>query len=243
MKTIRCFLAVKLDLNMVRGVAEAQKGLREVCRELDLEVAWVPPPNMHITLRFLGQVTEPLAYALKEMLELSVRGIAPFELSSMGIGAFPDAQHPRTIWAGTDAGSGELCDLASNVTARLVEAGFRFEDKPFRPHVTIGRVKKGGGEAFAKCLASLGEQRYGSSVVRNIYCYRSDLQPSGAEYHSLWRLPFGKKWDRPEQEISQMDSDQNEPFYDFDDDSVYDGESEESAANKSDRDLEGSENT
>ncbi|MCU0663854.1 MAG: RNA 2',3'-cyclic phosphodiesterase [Myxococcota bacterium] len=243
MLTIRCFLAVKLDLDTVRGVAEAQVGLRDACRDLGMRVAWVPPPNMHVTLRFLGQVTEPMAYALKEMLEPAVRGVAPFELSSVGLGAFPSPLHPKTIWAGTGVGTTQLCELADGVTTRLMEAGFRFSDQTFRSHITIGRVKEGGGEAFAKHLSGSSEELYGSSIVRNIYCYRSDLKPSGAEYHALWRLPFGKEWHPPDTDIAQNHINEDYQFDDADEGIDDEGGNEDLGADSSDRDPEGSEAT
>ena len=78
MKTIRSFLAIKLDLATVENVAAAQKRLRETCKGAGFRVRWVPPPNIHMTLRFLGQITEPMAYALKDMLEPIITKTASF---------------------------------------------------------------------------------------------------------------------------------------------------------------------
>lgn len=243
MKTIRCFLAVKLDLSTVRLVADAQKGLRDTCRDFGMKVAWVPPPNMHITLRFLGQVTEPMAFALKEMLDPVVRDLAPFELAAVGLGAFPDVRTPRTIWVGSGSGADALTALADSVTGRLIEAGFSFDEKPFRPHITIGRVKDGGGDDFSQHLAPLGEVGFGSSIVRNIYCYRSDLNPSGSEYHSLWRLPFGRKWEPPWREAVDSAIQYNDEYQpeDVDTDPEDAGQSNELAGEPYGREPEGSE--
>lgn len=190
MKTIRSFLAIKLDLETVEALTRAQRRLRERCSEEGIKVAWVPPPNMHVTMRFLGTVTEPMALALKERLEQNVRTMAPFELKTVGLGAFPSLSKPRVIWAGLTEGTEEISRLYSVMNERLEEAGFASDDKPFRAHVTLGRIKDGDTVALAPCIAEFESEIFGSTVVRNLYCYRSDLSPQGAEHHALWRLPF-----------------------------------------------------
>ncbi len=190
MKTIRSFLAIKLDLETVEALTKAQRRLRDRCREMGAKVAWVPPPNMHVTMRFLGAVTEPMAFALKERLEQHVRTMAPFELTTAGLGAFPSVSKPRVIWAGLTEGADTISRLYSVMNERLEEAGFALDDKPFHAHVTLGRIKGGDVEALASCLTDLEDEVFGSTVVRNLYCYRSDLSPQGAEHHTIWRLPF-----------------------------------------------------
>ena len=189
MKTVRCFLAVKLDIEPVRAIAERQAELIDSCKNEGIGVRWVPPPNMHFTIRFLGQITEPMAYALKDMLKSITSAFSPFEITSTGIGVFPNILNPRVVWAGCDHGKEQLEQLHAKVSNRLVSAGFHLDDKPFQSHVTIGRVK--GTQAGS--LASLIENDtrvFGQTMVRNLYCYQSDLTPKGAEYHSMWTLPL-----------------------------------------------------
>jgi len=190
MKTIRAFLAVNLDLAAVRSVAEEQRLLKQRCDAAGLRVRWVPPPNMHVTIRFLGQVTEPMISAVKDALEPVVRTFAPIEIESVGLGAFPDAEHARVVWSGVRCASGELERLYSKVSESLENTGFPEEKRPFRSHVTIGRIKGGDSPGLAGCLAESADGEHGVSTIRDLVCYRSDLQPTGADYHALWRLPL-----------------------------------------------------
>ncbi len=189
MKTIRSFLAVRLNIEVVHSLAEVQTGLRDFCNDSEIKVAWVPPPNMHVTMRFLGPVTEPMAHALQGMLKPVLARFHAFELQVSGLGTFPTPERPRIIWAGLKEGSEELGKLYDLISERLVSAGFNFDEKPFQSHVTLGRIKGGETDPLSSYLLE-NDGSWGTSVVRNLYCYRSDLKPTGAEHHVLWRLPF-----------------------------------------------------
>jgi len=190
MKTIRSFLAVKLDLAAVRAIAEEQRQLKQSCEEARVRVRWVPPPNMHVTIRFLGGITEPMISAVKDALEPMTRSFAPFEVESIGLGAFPDAERARVVWSGVRCESGELERLYTKVSQLLERTGFPEEKRPFKSHVTIGRVKGSSSTGLADCLAEGADREQGKSTIRDLICYRSDLQPTGADYHALWRLPL-----------------------------------------------------
>lgn len=189
MKTIRCFLAVKLDYDTVRSLADVQLELKNQFHQAGAMVKWVPPPNMHITIRFLGQVTEPMTYALQGMLEPIISQTPAFELETAGLGVFPDTNKPRVVWAGTKVGGEKLSKLHKDVSARLEEAGFHLDEKPFKSHVTLGRVKHGNGDPITDFLnREEAKPFFGTTLIRNLYCYRSDLNTHGAEYHAMWRL-------------------------------------------------------
>jgi len=211
MKTIRSFLALKLNLSVVERLAEAQKKLWSACRDAGMEVRWIPPPNIHVTMRFLGNVTEPMAYAVKDMLEPTITKADAFDLETVGIGAFPDTSHPRVIWAGFGQGAPVLTDLHSAIYNRLLKAGFNLDDKPFKAHVTLGRVKGGPPGAFATCLSDDIPRDFGVSDICNLHCYQSDLTPKGAEYTSVWALPFQKGMSRKPSRNSDRPSKPREP--------------------------------
>jgi 2'-5' RNA ligase len=196
MRTIRSFLALKLDLSVVESIAEAQKRLRTSCSNAGMNVRWVPPPNIHMTIRFLGNITEPMAYAVKDMLEPIVSGVESFDLESLGLGAFPDTSHPRIVWAGLGQGVEVLTELHSAIYNRLLKAGFNLDDKPFKAHLTIGRVKNSPPGAFANCLGEDASRVFGVSHIRYLHCYSSELLPKGAEYRSVWVLPFSQNNNR-----------------------------------------------
>ena len=193
MNTVRSFLAIKLDLQTARALAEAQILLKNRCADAGIEVAWVPPPNIHVTMLFLGSVNSPLVTALKDMLKPAISDTPIFELRSAGLGIFPDPQQPKIIWAGISEEDEALTAFHKKVSDGLTEAGFQLDTKPFQAHVTLGRIKGGNVEALEACLAENAETVWGTTSVRNLYCYRSDLSPAGAEYHQLWRLPLSNR--------------------------------------------------
>ncbi len=193
METIRCFLGVKLDYDTARALADVQRALKKRFDDAGARISWVPPPNMHVTIRFLGQVTEPLTYALKGILKPVTGKIPSFSMDAAGLGAFPSMEEPRVIWAGVELGKEELNALFKNVSERLVETGFHLDDKkPYSAHITLGRVKEGNGEPLKTFIEEEKELEFGSTFIRNLYCYRSDFHTHGAEYHVMWRLPLAR---------------------------------------------------
>ncbi len=196
MKTMRCFLALKLSLEIAENLAASQKLLKERCKEAGMIVRWIPPPNIHMTLLFLGEITEPMAAALKDMLKPITDETELFDLTVLGMGAFPDATNPKIIWAGLGEGTDKLTLLYNTVRQRLETAGFYFDNRPFAAHVTIGRVKSSPPGASAGCFQDEAARTFGTGTIRQIHCFRSDLYPTGAEYTSLWSLPFQKTADK-----------------------------------------------
>lgn len=191
MRTIRSFIAVNIGVTTVRALAEEQARLRRAVGARGVEVRWVAPQNLHVTLAFLGQVTEPMVAAIEDALEPVARRFSPLELTAKGLGVFPDARRPRVVWAGLEDPGQNLAALHAAISEALGGMGFDLDDKPFRSHVTIGRVRDGDGEALAAALAEAGERVYGAFTARDIACYRSDLRPTGADYALLWRVPLG----------------------------------------------------
>jgi RNA 2',3'-cyclic 3'-phosphodiesterase len=193
MKTMRCFLALKLSLETAENITLSQKALKPRCATAGMSIRWVPPPNIHMTMLFLGDITEPMASAVKDMLEPVAGNFEPFELSCVGMGAFPDVAQPKVVWAGLGEGADKIAQLHGAIRERLEAAGFHFSDRPFAAHITVGRVKSGPPGVLASCLAEEAAREFGTGVIRQLHCFRSDLSPAGAEYTTLWALPFQKK--------------------------------------------------
>ncbi len=189
MKTVRCFLALNLSVETARAISDEQKKLKETCDTAGVQVRWVPPQNMHVTVRFLGQITEPMIRVLKDNLERATRSIAPFDMEMKSIGAFPDTLAPKVIWAGVGSDDSQLERLYLAVAKVLEDTGFKNDSKPFKSHVTIGRVKEGSA-GISSCMEDTEGLGFGRTHVRDLVCYRSDLHHKGADYHLLWRLPL-----------------------------------------------------
>jgi 2'-5' RNA ligase len=141
MSKIRTFIAVDLPQDIKMEV----DGLTSTFRSQGRGIKWVNAENLHITLRFLGDIEEDSVSGLAENIKNNVDGFGVFDLSLAGIGGFPNLKRPRVIWTGAEIGKDKLRDLAAGVETACVESEFGNSDKRFSPHLTIGRVKNPAG--------------------------------------------------------------------------------------------------
>ena len=183
---IRAFIAVNLPLPLIEKVAELQTELRLRARHAGMNVAWVPPPSMHVTLKFLAEIPEENVWAIRDILHERLAGRAALPLRVRGTGAFPTRSHPRVFWVGIASENDALPQLAAEVEAWLTDLGFNKETRPFHPHLTLGRVKQGGGDL----LEGLEAMEFGNCTLDQVVLYKSVLQRQGAEYTALARIPL-----------------------------------------------------
>jgi RNA 2',3'-cyclic 3'-phosphodiesterase len=186
---VRAFVAVPVAAPAVL------ERLVEIERALDLGrgVKWVAPAQKHFTLKFLGDVPLARIDAARAAVARAAAGAARFAVTLEGVGAYPPRGPARVLWADCRAGEGReaLAALAHTVEAESVAAGFAPEERPFSPHLTLGRVRdERTGRAAAALLApgshaalSIGEIDVGAIVL-----FQSLLSPSGASYAPLGRF-------------------------------------------------------
>ena len=188
---MRVFVAVNFPVAVVRRIADELALLRAEVAKTGWRVAWVPAPNLHLTLKFLGEIPEVQVDPMRSQLGPLLAARAPFELTARGLGAFPDLESPRVIWVGVEE-SAAIAALQQEVEGALGELGFAREGRPFHPHVTLGRVKHPGerGE-LAPILERRREVRFGGGRIDELVIYQSVLEHRGAEYRALARLPLG----------------------------------------------------
>lgn len=147
--------------------------------------------QLHFTLAFLGEQPEDRVDAACAAAEEAVRGIDAFELAIAGGGAFPSAGRPRVLWLGAPAGGPQLVELASRLGSRLRERGFSLEERPFRAHLTVGRVKPGGERDARRALLALPSGELLRMRVEEIRLVRSILGAGGAKHVDLRVFPLG----------------------------------------------------
>lgn len=185
---MRVFAAVRIPVRIQRELARLTRRLAES----EIPVRWIPPENMHLTLRFLGQVPDEARRSIVEALSLAAQDSTPFEVSFGSVGAFPSPRHPHVIWVAVESAP-RLRLLRGSVENNLARAGFGAEVRPFHPHVTLGRVlkesKPGAFREFVQACRILSVD----SVLRvsAIDLVRSRLRPTGAEYELLDRIRLG----------------------------------------------------
>lgn len=171
--------------------AAALAGLVEEVRRPGDGVSWVRPENLHYTLRFLGEVEEPRLEAVRRAAGDAVRGAAAFSLVLGEAGAFPDFRRPRVLWIGAKEGGEELELLARSLDEALRRERFGPPEKPFRTHLTLGRVRDptragaGAERLVARAAAVAGASPGVRFVVDRLAVVHSTLRPEGSQYRTV----------------------------------------------------------
>jgi 2'-5' RNA ligase len=191
MESVRTFIAIELDPDVRTQVSKLQSRLKD-----DVPpgfVRWVRPEGIHLTLKFLGDTPADKLDEIARALQTASASHAPFSLHIAGIGCFPNPRRPRVIWLGVDEPGGTLERLYKAVERALTPLGHPPERRPFSPHLTLGRVKRGHsatdlealGEYVTRAKVSIGQME-----VTFVHLIRSDLRPTGAIYTSLAKAPL-----------------------------------------------------
>ncbi len=189
---LRTFVALPLsEAGHERLDAVQQKLIRALP---DGAIRWVPPTNVHLTLFFLGDVAVGRLPVIREALAVVARNVAPFPFEVRGLGAFPHLRRPRVLWVGVAERAGRLALLHRAVNEVLAQVGFEPETRPFHPHLTLGRVRRGNSRAVEVQLAEeLSAIEVGLLIeeqARELVLFRSVLGSAGAEYTALHRFPL-----------------------------------------------------
>lgn len=186
--TMRIFVAVEVAAE-VR--ARAQQ-LIERLKQTPARVKWVEPHNLHLTLKFLGDVEMGQIPSVCRTVTAAAAELPPFSIEVAGVGAFPTSQRPRTVWLGVGQGNEEMVILHDYVEQKLAELGFRREGRRFQPHLTIGRVRsspQGVGE-LGRALAEHRDFVAGRSDVSELAVFSSELSDDGPTYEALSYAPL-----------------------------------------------------
>ena len=178
-RRVRCFVAVDVPPGVRDELVAVQMALRRRLRRAD--VRWATPDQLHLTLKFLGTVPDDRVAAISAALDEVVTGAAPLALTAAGLGAFPSLGSARVLWAGITAGSADAAALAAGVDRATASLGFPPEARPFRCHLTLGRVRSpGGGRGVGDAVRAIGSPVFGSWIASELVLYESRLRPTGA---------------------------------------------------------------
>jgi 2'-5' RNA ligase len=182
---MRLFFSVPLPDETRERAAAALAGMRRAAPQL----AWTRTEQLHFTLAFLGEQDDT---ALERAAEAAsgCRELRAFDLSLSGAGAFPNARRARVVWLGVSRGAAELEALAARLQAGLRAARFELEDRPFRAHLTVARVKPGGDRAAARALERAPAGDVASCRVSAFHLVRSHLGSGGARHEAVRTFPL-----------------------------------------------------
>ena len=182
---MRAFIAIDLPEPLHAALAEAQQFFRSACPD----ARWTRPEGIHLTLKFLGEVSDAQA---KQVVE-TLAQIGPFESFSVeveGFGFFPHASRPRVFWAGVLAPPA-LGELAAQIESRMEKIGFAREDRPFAPHLTLARFQVPRPQpALQVAAAGRATTSLGRVDASEFFLFESKLSPQGAQYRKVMRFPL-----------------------------------------------------
>jgi RNA 2',3'-cyclic 3'-phosphodiesterase len=183
--TIRSFIALDLNKEILNIIEESTFKLR---KSSNLLIRWVDIQNIHLTLKFLGDVEEKDIAQIESILRETAILFKPFIISIKGFGAFPNKIRPRVIWVGIE-GVTDLLKMQETIDERLTELGFQKEERPFSPHLTLGRVMKSATtidiQKISQQIQQIQVGNLGVVEIDAVNLYKSDLYPTGPVYSRL----------------------------------------------------------
>jgi 2'-5' RNA ligase len=181
---MRLFIAIELSNSIRQKLSKQIENLDSIL--VPSSVRWVKASGIHLTLKFLGETQDDRIEAIKNLLARTVTDFSPFIFHVGEFGCFPNKRRPRVLWVGIQEKSGVLVQLHNRIESEFRQIGFKPENRPFRGHLTLGRIKKNISSDSRKQLASQLNRIHigdlGSQEVIEITLMRSILRPTGAEY-------------------------------------------------------------
>jgi 2'-5' RNA ligase len=182
-EVVRTFIGIEIPAEVTGRASQLIAHLREA----PAKVKWVDTRHMHWTLKFLGDVDIREIPKICQAVSEAVEPLAPFDVEARGAGAFPDPLRPRTVWVGMGAGSEQMIELHDAIEHELAKLGYRKENRRFRPHLTIGRVRQSpeGIEELGRLVEEHADFESGLSTVYEVIVYASELGRDGPTHEAL----------------------------------------------------------
>ncbi len=181
---MRAFIAIELDTETKKKIVNASKRVRTRLRE----VKWVERENLHITLKFLGEINDQQVKKVKKIIEEVASGEKDFLIKGGFIGGFPSLNRARIVFFGIEKGKSNVIRIFDTLEQKLSENGFSRDKKPYHPHITIGRAKK----RFYDLKDFRDVKVEFEYHVKSIVLYKSTLRPEGPLYEVVFKGELGR---------------------------------------------------
>ncbi len=180
--TIRTFIAFNLPEQIISHIRTVQNSIKSH----GFKASWVVPENIHLTLKFVGNTNKADVEKIGRTMSDTVSEYSPISLAAKGLGVFPSIKRPRVIWIGLKGQTSLLIELQKKLDENLEQIGFPRENRPFKAHLTLARIK---GDIDSKKLLDAikesGDLESETFIAGNITLFKSDLKPTGAVYTKL----------------------------------------------------------
>ncbi|MEA3329041.1 MAG: RNA 2',3'-cyclic phosphodiesterase [Candidatus Omnitrophota bacterium] len=181
---MRAFIAIEIP----RDVKSELSQIIDTLRSSQADVKWVKPQDVHLTLKFLGNIDQSRLKEIQNILDRVAKTENSFEMSMEDLSAFPNPSFPRVIWTGLKQGSQNTLDLAKKIECELAKIGFAKEKRPFHPHLTLGRLRSPKNRDKLSVLLSSTTFKSQSRIkVTHLNLIQSTLTPTGSIYTPLYQ--------------------------------------------------------
>lgn len=191
-KMVRSFISIPVPR---AGIDVLERASKRLDSEIAGQVRWVRPRGIHLTLKFMGDIPASTLERVMETLPQVAAGFGRFELSISGLGVFPNVRRPRVLWAGLDGDLATLSALQLAVDEAVEKLGLPKEDRPFSPHLTLGRVKRDTNEEQSRKIGYLMSntelQAVPSWSVDTVDLMRTELDPTGSRHYLVGSATIG----------------------------------------------------
>lgn len=182
-KNIRAFLAIEPPEDILLAISRLQEKLK---REIGGRISWTKPQGQHLTLKFFGDISADDVKKICLAAENSIASVLPLNLKVEKLGVFPDARRPRVLWCGIVGDGEKLSLLQKQLEADFEGIGFPIDDRPFRAHLTLGRIKESHGLiGISEALTKQKDFVAGVFECKELILIQSKLLPQGAVYTKL----------------------------------------------------------
>ncbi len=187
---IRAFIAVEIDLPNKQKIS----GLISELKKTKADVKWITENQIHITLKFLGNIDEERVQKISDALDHISKNSKTFDVRFSELGAFPNMKRPRVIWIGVEKGGDLLKLLNKKIEIELEKLGFVKEKREYKAHLTLGRVKSLNNiTSLAESIDKIEFQPTGETKIERLILFQSTLTPKGAIYSPLSKFTFQQR--------------------------------------------------
>jgi len=187
-ETIRSFIALEIPKNIISQIRQVQNDIKAYdFKAHDIKIRWSRPENIHLTLSFLGDIDESQILMAKNAIKVSSTQYTPLNLSAKRVGVFPNMKRPKVLWIGLGGQIDILSAIQKKLNQNLERSGFNIEKRPFKGHLTIGRIK--GGKLpglFGDVINQYNDFKTENFICREVVLFNSDLKPTGPVYNRLF---------------------------------------------------------
>ncbi len=185
---MRSFIAIELPEKIKSALSELQQELKKC----GTDIRWIKPENIHLTLKFLGNIDEKDIDTIVKIIEGTCSRYSVFELHISGVGVFPNVKSSRVLWVGVK-GNEVFTGLQQEIESGMASLGFQRENRKFIPHLTLGRFKSSQGKGALLDKIQLHENTiFGLIDVKSVSLIRSDLSQAGARYSRIVEILLGR---------------------------------------------------